>query len=249
MTNAKINIYSSETMGRISSFQSLGAVDGPGLRCVVFLQGCPLRCIYCHNPETWHPEGGEEMTASELFRKIDKYGSYIKANGGVTISGGEPLMQARFVISLLKKLKENGYHTALDTSGMGDLKEAETLLGYCDLVICDLKFTDSEDYKKYCGGDAERVFEFLKLTEKMQNELWVRQVIVPGINDSAKRVKKLREAAYKYSNLSKIELLPFRKICMHKYESAGIEFKLRNTEECTAEKLSELQLTVEGKKS
>ena len=246
MANTTKRFLGSEPKGRINSFQSLGAVDGPGLRCVVFMQGCPLRCIYCHNPETWDCAGGEEMTVAELFDKINKYERYIKANGGVTISGGEPLMQARFVTSLLKKLQENGYHTALDTSGTGESEEAEALLRYCDLVICDLKFTDRERYKTYCGGDAEKVFAFLRLTEKMQKVLWVRQVIVPGINDSTEQAEKLRKIAYGYSNLRKIELLPFRKICETKYASMGMEFKLRDTEECTPEKRAALQRIVEG---
>lgn len=232
--------------GRISSFQSMGTVDGPGIRNVIFLQGCPLGCIYCHNPETWDKNGGNEITDEEILNKILKYEKYIKKNGGVTVSGGEPLMQAEFVTSLFKKLKERGYHTAIDTSGIGSLKDAEEVLEYCDLVICDLKFTNNNDFEKYCHGNFETVLKFLRLSERMHKKLWIRQVIVPGINDSEEQVKKLKEIACNYSNLEKIELLPFRKLCTDKYKEMGIEFKAESIEQCGKDKLSLLQSIVEN---
>lgn len=140
--------------GRVSSFQSLGAVDGPGIRFVVFLQGCPLRCIYCHNPETWDMQGGTEMTADEVFSKIRKYRNYFGKNGGVTVSGGEALLQIEFVEAIFSLCREAGIHTALDTSGTGcqDDEKLENLLGLTDLVICDLKFVNEEDYVRNTGG-------------------------------------------------------------------------------------------------
>ncbi|MDD2217298.1 MAG: pyruvate formate-lyase-activating protein [Eubacteriales bacterium] len=247
MTN--IVNYDSENKftGRISSFQSMGTVDGPGIRNVVFLQGCPLRCIYCHNPETWGKNGGREITEEELLNKIFRYEKYIKKNGGVTVSGGEPLMQAQFVTSLFKKLKSNDYHTAIDTSGIGNLKEAEELMLYCDLIICDLKFTNNADFKRYCAGNLDTVLEFLHLSEKMRKKLWIRQVIVPGVNDSEEQVKKLKEIACRHSNLEKIELLPFRKLCVDKYKEMGIEFKAENIEECGNDRLRLLQSIVNVK--
>lgn len=217
--------------GRISSFQSMGAADGPGLRCVVFLQGCPLRCIYCHNPETWEQGGGQEITADALAEKIDRFKNYIK-KGGVTVSGGEPLFQWQFTADLFRKLKEKSFHTALDTSGVGSIKGAEEVLKYTDLVICDIKFTDADDFKKYCGGALRQVYDFLSLTRKMNIPLWIRQVIIPGINDTPESVLKLKEKASLYPNLEKIELLPFRKICMSKYDNLDIDFKLKDTPEC-----------------
>jgi pyruvate formate lyase activating enzyme len=226
--------------GRISSFQSLGAADGPGLRCIVFMQGCPLRCIYCHNPETWDIRGGTETTPDGLAAKIMRYRNYIK-KGGVTVSGGEPLLQAPFVAELFRKLKANGLHTALDTSGIGDLHGAVHLLKFTDLVICDIKFTLEDDFAKYCSGELRRVYEFLELTCVMNIPLRIRQVIVPGLNDTPESIARLREKASAYRNLEKIELLPFRKICMYKYENNGMEFGLKDTPECGRDIIEKLE--------
>ncbi|MGI6751939.1 MAG: pyruvate formate-lyase-activating protein [Anaerovoracaceae bacterium] len=232
-------------IGRISSFQSLGAVDGPGLRCVVFMQGCPLRCAYCHNPESWNPEGGEEISIDQLVSKIQRFRSYISKDGGVTISGGEPLFQHEFVLELMKRLKEKGYHTALDTSGVGDLENSEKILRYTDLVIADLKFTDAEKFKKYCRGDLQQVYDFLTLTAKMGIPLWIRQVIVPGINDKEEDISDLNHILSRYSNLKKVTLLPFRKLCLSKYEELNIPFQLKETPECSTEQLKMLQKMIE----
>lgn len=218
----------------------MGALDGPGLRCIVYLQGCPLRCIYCQNPETWNAKGGEEITADALIKKIDRFKTYIKT-GGVTVSGGEALFQWTFTAKLFRALKEKGYHTALDTSGAGDLEGAAEVLKYTDLVICDIKFTEDADFKNYCGGDLSQVYEFLSLTSKMNLPLWVRQVIVPGINDTKESVLKLKKTASLYPNLQKIELLPFRKLCLAKYENSSIDFKLKDTPECSEDTLKALQ--------
>lgn len=226
--------------GRISSFQSMGAADGPGIRCVVFLQGCPLRCLYCHNPETWDTEGGYEISADDLIRKIERFGSYIKF-GGVTVSGGEPLLQGRFTAVLFEKLREKGYHTALDTSGVGNIEAAAVVLKSTDLVICDLKFDSDAEYKKYCGAEIQRVYDFLDLTCDMRVPLWVRRVIIPGINDRSENVLKLKETVSRYPNLRKVELLPFRKLCTGKYESLGIDFKWAGLPECGEESIAQLR--------
>ncbi len=218
------------TKGRVHSFQSMGAVDGPGLRCVVFMQGCPLRCVYCHNPDTHSFDGGEGYTPEEMLQKILRFKSYIK-NGGVTVSGGEPLMQAEFVKELFTLLRENGIHTALDTSGIGNLEEAKELLSVTDLVLLDIKFLDRESYNKYCNGDFEQVLDFLKLTKEMGVPLWIRQVIVPGINNTEANIAALVEFLQGHENVKKIELLPFRKLCVPKYENLGIPFPLANTPE------------------
>ncbi|MGI5970464.1 MAG: pyruvate formate-lyase-activating protein [Oscillospiraceae bacterium] len=231
--------------GRISSFNSMGAVDGPGLRCVVFMQGCSLRCPYCHNPETWEIGGGEEISVEALAAMIDRFRSYIINSGGVTVSGGEPLLQWQFVRELFRRLKEKGYHTALDTSGTAGISEALQVLEFTDLVIADLKFTDSLDFRSYCGGDLQKVFDFLDLTAKKNIPLWIRQVIVPGINDTARSVHELKKASSRYRNLEKIELLPFRKICRAKYDSLGIPFPLRDTPECSPETINALQELLE----
>lgn len=228
-------------VGRISSFQSMGAVDGPGLRCVVFMQGCPLRCVYCHNPETWDKNGGREISVEKLVLRIDRYRNYIQKDGGVTVSGGEALMQWQFVAELFRQLKAGGYHTALDTSGFGDLQGAREVLQYTDLVIADLKFTEARDFRKYCRGDIRQVFDFLALSAAMHIPLWIRQVIVPGINDTKENIIALAEAVSHYPNLVKVELLPFRKLCESKYTELGIPFLLKDAPECSGETIAALE--------
>ena len=214
--------------GRISSFQSMGAVDGPGLRFVAFAQGCPLRCAYCHNPETWAADGGSEFTVEQLVEKAERVRPYIK-RGGFTLSGGEPLMQPEFAAELFAALRGRGFHTALDTSGCFGAGEAvREVLRHTGLVICDVKFARAGLFKKYCGGELSRTLDFIALTEEMRVPLWIRQVVVPSI---------------------KLELLPFRKLCMQKYEALGMDFPLRGVPECGADKLRELQEAAERERA
>lgn len=224
--------------GRINSFQSMGAVDGPGIRFVVFLQGCPLRCIYCHNPDTWATEG-EEYGVEDVMSRILRCKPYFGDDGGVTVSGGEPLMQWKFTADLFRRLKKEGIHTALDTSGAGSLKGAEEVLRDTGLAICDLKFATEEEYQKYCKGSLNQVVSFLELTEQMRVPLWVRHVVVPGLNDSPDSLDRIKEIAGRYSNLKKFELLPFKKMCAAKYDAMGIPFPLKDCEECPEWKLNE----------
>lgn len=216
-------------LGRLNSIQSLGAVDGPGLRYVVFLQGCPLRCAYCHNPDTWPVDGGEEIEADALVQKALRFRPYWKNGGGVTISGGEPLYQAPFVEELFAGLHEHGVHTALDTSGVGNLAEAERVLDHTDLVLCDLKFLTKADYMKYCRGDLAQVERFLHLTAMKQVPLWIRHVVVPGLTDSIDHLRLIRDKAESLPNFEKLEFLPFHKLCIEKYDRLGIPFPLRDT--------------------
>lgn len=225
--------------GRIHSFQSLGAVDGPGVRFVVFMQGCTLRCAYCHNPDTWNTDGNE-YSSQEVFNKILRYKPYFAQNGGVTVSGGEPLLQWEFVSELFSLLKAAGINTALDTAGIGDFEGTRKVLLHTDLVLCDIKFSNKEDYKTYTGGDMDTVTAFLKLTEQMHIPLWVRHVVVPGLTDSEESVLKIAAIASQFSNLERIELLPFRKMCVTKYDAMDLPFRLRETPECTEETVKEL---------
>lgn len=225
--------------GTINSFQSLGAVDGPGIRVTVFMQGCHLRCAYCHNPDTWGLDGSK-VSVIDLFNKIMRYKPYFFEHGGVTVSGGEPLLQPEFIEELFKLLKAENVHTAIDTSGICDLEKAERVLKYCDLVMCDIKFVTEEDYKTYARGSLKRVEEFLKLSEKLEVPLWVRHVVVPNLTDSKESVNRVVEIAKRYKNLQKIELLPFRNICQSKYDNLGIDFPLKNTKECDNETIESL---------
>lgn len=226
--------------GRVHSFQSMGAVDGPGVRFVVFLQGCPLRCAYCHNPDTWDPRGGEPYTPQAVCEKILRYRPYLR-HGGVTVSGGEPLMQAPFVAELFRLLREQGIHTALDTSGTGNLEQAREVLAETDLVLCDLKFADAKAYRAHCGASFNQVLQFLSLTEVMHVPLWIRHVVVPGLTDAPDQVRQIARIAGRFDNLQKLEFLPFRKLCAEKYERMGIPFPLADTPEMGEEALQELE--------
>lgn len=228
-------------MGFLHSVQSLGTVDGPGVRAVAFLSGCPLRCICCHNPDTWEPSG-EEVTPGELAGRLLRFLPYFKETGGVTLSGGEPLLQAAFATELFTILRKQGVHTALDTSGclpQGD--GVRELLAVTDLVILDMKYTDPDDYLRYTGCRMETVLAFLSLLEERAIPTWLRQVIIPGINNRGSQVLRLRSLAAKYSCVKRVELLPFRKLCSEKYKALGIPFRLEGTPEEDAAELAELQ--------
>lgn len=230
--------------GRVHSFQTMGAVDGPGVRFVVFLQGCPLRCAYCHNPDTWDPQGGEPYTPQAVCEKILRYRPYLR-HGGVTVSGGEPLLQAPFVAALFRLLRAEGIHTALDTSGIGNLEQARAVLAETDLVLCDLKFADAEAYRAHCGASFDKVLQFLSLTEAMHVPLWVRHVVVPGLTDGPAQVREIARIAGRFDNLQKLELLPFRKLCAEKYERMGIPFPLADTPEMEEDGIRALYETLQ----
>ncbi len=226
-------------IGRIHSIQTMGAVDGPGLRGVIFMQGCPLRCKYCHNPDTWAFEGGQSVTAEEMCRKMLRYRSYYK-NGGITVSGGEPLMQSDFVAELFSLLRKEKLHTALDTSGTAPIENARKVLPHTDLVICDIKFATDEMYRANTGRSMQHVLDFLDEVDKAGTALWVRHVVVPGLTDSDEEVKAVYDIARRYKNLEKFELLPFKKLCVTKYQSLNIPFPLADVPECSPERIKEL---------
>lgn len=227
--------------GRVSSFQSLGAVDGPGVRFVVFFKGCPLNCLCCHNPETKPFDGGVEFTAEEIVKKALRYKEYFGEKGGITLSGGEPIAQPEFAAEIFKLCKENGIHTCLDTSGYALNDKVKELLRHTDLVLLDIKYTNEADYLRNAGmhcGDALKFLEYLKA----QNiPVWIRQVIIPTLNDSKENIFKLREIVKNHPNIEKTELLPFRKLCQTKYDDLKIEFPLKNILEPTKEKIEELR--------
>ncbi|MBR2467177.1 MAG: pyruvate formate lyase-activating protein [Clostridia bacterium] len=226
--------------GYVHSIQSLGTLDGPGVRAVIFTTGCPLRCIYCHNPDTWKKEAGEVFSSSELAEKVLKLYPYIK-NGGVTFSGGEPCVQAKFVTEVAKILKARGLHIALDTSGAVDNEDTDKLLELVDLVLLDVKFTSSEAYKLNTGADLAGVLRFLEKLEALGKDVWIRHVVVPGINDTEEDIRALSKILEPYKCIKKTELLPFRKLCLEKYEKLGIPFPLRDTPEAEQKRISELE--------
>jgi len=229
-----------EKNGRIHSFQSMGAVDGPGLRCVVFMQGCPLRCVYCHNPDTWDYAGGTEISPTDMVKKILRYKPYIKKTGGVTVTGGEPLMQPAFTAELFRLLHEQEIHTALDTAGIGDLHQTQNVLAHTDLVLADVKFLSEQEYRRYCGGSFTAVVRFLDSVEEKGIPMWIRHVVIPGLNGREEDILALKEFLGKYKTVKKVELLPFRKLCLEKYEAIGIKFPLADVPECTKEQIDHL---------
>ena len=214
--------------GRINSIQTLGTVDGPGVRFVLFMQGCPLRCAYCHNPDTWDFSGGDETEAREILEKIKRYREYFGEDGGVTVSGGEPTVQAEFVRELFYLCKQEGIHTALDTSGCLWNENISRLLDVTDLCLLDYKMCDAEKYEKYTKCQKESVDRFLFELQTREIDTWLRQVIVKGINDSPDEVQRLYDVAAAHSCVKKVELLKFRKLCAPKYENLGIEFPFGN---------------------
>lgn len=220
--------------GCIHSFQSFGTVDGPGVRTVVFFQGCPLRCSCCHNPDTWEMRSGKEMTALELVNKIERYKGYFGKDGGVTLSGGEPLVQAEFATAVFRLCHERGIHCALDSSGCIINDSVIELLKNTDLILLDHKYTVKDDYKRYTGMEKSRVEQFLRLADKMGVKTVIRRVIIPGINDDKRSFDELRELPNRYKCIVKTELLPFRKLCIEKYHKMGIGFPFADVPECTA---------------
>ncbi len=226
--------------GRIHSFQSLGTVDGPGIRSVIFMQGCPLRCICCHNPDTWDFSGGEEKNADELAERVLRYKAYYGTDGGVTVSGGEPLMQASFLTELFAKLKAQGVHTALDTSGCILDEDVKKLLEQTDLVMLDFKYTNERDYLQNTKMEMKRAADFLEYLQSINKPTWLRYVVIPNINDNDDSVQKLFELKEAYPCVEKVELLPFRKLCLEKYDEMGIEFPLKNTPEAKQEQIEKL---------
>ena len=228
-----------EILGNIDSFESMGLVDGPGVRFVVFMQGCPLRCAYCHNPETWSDEKKIQMTPSDLVKKILKYKPYFGTEGGVTFSGGEPLHQPEFLLEALKECKKNGIHTCLDTSGAGE--NYDESLDYCDLIILDVKELDEEKYKKLTGQNMDWFKNFLKKCQEKHKKMWLRQVIVPGYNDTEESVLKLKDFVSKLHNIEKVELLPYHSMAKEKYKKLGIKYRLENVLDMNKEKCKELE--------
>lgn len=210
--------------GRIHSIQSLGTLDGPGIRYVVFMQGCPLRCGCCHNPDTWDFRAGQEVTAQEIIDKAVRYKDYFGSEGGITASGGEPLMQAEFVRELFELSHKAGINTCLDTSGCIFNDKVKMLLEVTDRVLLDIKYTSEELYSKYVGCDLKKVLEFLNYLDSVNIPVTLRQVIIPTLNDSNEDILKLKEIKSRYSCIDKAELLAFKKICQVKYDNMGIEF-------------------------
>lgn len=226
--------------GRIHSVETFGAVDGPGIRFVVFFQGCPLRCVYCHNPDSWEKDGGTEITAEELASQILRYKSFIK-NGGVTLSGGEPLLQSEFAEEVLRLCTANGFHTAIDTSGVIPLSKCKGAVDKADMLLLDIKAIDSELTKKLTGVGNENAISLLEYCEENKKPVWIRHVLLPGWTLDNEQAHRMGNFLKKFKCIKKIELLPFHKFGEYKWETLGLDYKLTDVEPPEADKVEEIK--------
>ena len=223
-------------VGRIHSIETFGAVDGPGVRFVVFFQGCPMRCAYCHNPDTWDVNGGTEMSVDEIYERFVRNKAFYK-NGGITASGGEPMYQIEFLTELFKKFHDNGVHTCLDTSGImfndtdADKKsKIDTLMAYIDLVMLDIKHIDRDKHKELTGHYNDNVLSFAKYLSDNEKKIWVRFVCVPGVTDDDEDLVRYGKFLGKLNTLEALDVLPYHTMGIKKYEGLGIPYRLEGIE-------------------
>lgn len=233
--------------GKIHSVESFGTVDGPGIRFVIFMQGCTLKCKYCHNRDTWDTHTGTSTSVSELIKEIQNYRSYIdNSGGGVTVSGGEPLLQADFVTELFKELKKLGIHTALDTAGSIPISNSiKELLKYTDLVLLDIKHIDNEKAINLTGFSNKNNLEFAKYLSNLKIPVWIRQVLVPGYTDDKFDLQKLKKFIDSLNNVEKIELLPYHNLGKFKWNEIGDSYELENVEPPTNEDIQKAKHILE----
>lgn len=228
---------------RIHSIESFGTVDGPGIRFVIFMQGCMLKCKYCHNRDTWDVHAGNLISLDELLNKIERYKAYIlPSGGGVTVTGGEPLLQAKFLINLFKELRNRNIPTAIDTSGMVDLTDdIKDLLSYTDLVLLDIKHINDEKCKDLVGFSNKKELEFAKYLSDNNIPVWIRQVIIPGITDDENDLKQLKDFINSLENVKKVELMPYHELGKFKWEKLGVKYELEGVPAATSEDIERVK--------
>lgn len=216
--------------GRIHSFESFGTVDGPGIRFIIFMQGCPLRCLYCHNPDSWQTNGGKLYEIDEILPMILKYKNYFGNNGGVTVSGGEPLLQIDFVTQLFIALKKEGIHTCIDTSGItfneDDTSKFDLLIDNTDLFLLDIKHISSLEHQNLTGMPNEKILKFAYYLDRKKKNIWIRHVLVPGYTNNTVYLMELRRFLDTLTNVAKIEVLPYHTMGIVKYQKLNIPYKL-----------------------
>lgn len=229
-----------ETTGRIHSFESFGTLDGPGVRFVVFFQGCPLRCKYCHNPDTWDVQGGRPVAVREIMAQVESCRNFLRT-GGITLSGGEPLMQPRFALALLNACREKGFHTALDTAGSLPLSQSAPVIDAADLVLLDIKALDSAECRDLTGMDNANELATLDYCEKTEKPVWIRHVLVPGWTLDEDKLQKLADFLRPYKCIKRIDLLPFHKMASFKWANLNLTDPLAGTSEPSAEEVEKAQ--------
>lgn len=220
----------SDILGNIHSVETCGTVDGPGIRFVVFTQGCPMRCLYCHNPDTWEPVGNnKQMSVDSILKQYESVKEFCK--GGITVTGGEPLMQTDFVTELFRASKERGIHTALDTSGVlfnpENTDKIDALLQYTDLVLLDIKHIIDEEHVKLTKHSNKNILAFAKYLSDKNKPVWMRHVVVPGVNDKEEYFTKIGEFMGCLNNVKALDVLPYHDMAIPKYENLGIEYPLK----------------------
>lgn len=232
-----------EIKGNIHSLESFGTVDGPGIRFVTFLQGCPLRCKFCHNPDTWDfSKKQKEYTPEELYNEMLKYKRFFGANGGVTVTGGEPLVQREFVKEYFKLCKQDNIHTTIDTSGYIFDEKVKEVLEYTDLVLLDIKCIDKNVYKDLTKVELENTLKFLDYLKAIKKDVWIRHVVVPTITDNNELLEKLADYLIPYKEIiKKVELLPYHTLGKFKYDELGMEYPLKDVEPLEKERLEEVK--------
>ncbi|QHI73027.1 pyruvate formate-lyase-activating protein [Aminipila terrae] len=230
--------------GRLHSFETFGAVDGPGIRTVVFLQGCPARCAYCHNPDTWDVHGGSEVETKQIVDRAKRGMSYYGEKGGVTFSGGEPLLQGEFLIQTIRALKKVGINSIIDTSGTYIDEFTEKVIEECEMVLLDVKHSQPEKFWDITGKKQDNLLKLIDLINKHGKHVWVRQVIVPGINDSQANIKSLNEFIKRITHVDKVELLGYHNLGVEKYEKLGIKYRLKDVEPMDQKELNKLSALV-----
>lgn len=230
-------------VGIVHSTESFGASDGPGIRFIIFLKGCKMRCKYCHNPDTWGKNGGTEMTADELLQKAEKYRSYWKSDGGITVSGGEPLLQIDFLLELFKKAKARGINTCIDTAGQPFTTEKEwldkfdELMKYTDLVMLDIKQMNNARHKKITSFSNENILQMARYLDEKGKKMWIRHVLVPTLSNFDEDLKALREFTDSLKNVERVDLLPYHTMGKFKWENLGLKYPLENVPTPTPEQI------------
>ena len=229
--------------GAIHSIESFGSVDGPGVRYVIFVKGCNMRCQFCHNPDTWTTKDADWQTADEVLKKALRYKNYWGEKGGITVSGGEPLLQIDFLIELFRKAKKNGVHTTLDTSGNPFTREEpyfskfNELMKYTDLFMLDIKHIDDEEHKKLTGQTNKNILDMAQYLSKNGKKMWIRHVLVPGITTDEKYLKQLREFIDTLKTVDRVEVLPYHTLGVFKWKELGIPYQLEGVEPPTKEQI------------
>lgn len=223
--------------GYVHSIETFGTVDGPGVRYVVFMQGCPMRCKFCHNPDTWTPNVGEQKTADEIITDFEKYKAYLGPDGGITFTGGEPLMQIDFVTEVFEKARAKGYHTCLDTSGIIFNENNEELMKKFDrlikstcLVLLDIKHIDPEQHKELTRQPNDQILAFARYLDKNNIDVWIRHVVVPGITYNEEYLRRLGEFLGTLNNIKALDVLPYHTMGIPKYENLGIDYPLKDVD-------------------